>query len=45
MSKETFEYVLTIIAPRLQRTHPGLGMIPPEKQFLIAIWRMSIPDS
>jgi hypothetical protein len=45
ISRSTFEYILTIIAPRLMRTYAGLPMISPEKQFLIAIWRMATPDS
>ncbi|KAL6420744.1 hypothetical protein ACFW04_013865 [Cataglyphis niger] len=45
ISKGTFEYVLAIIAPRLKRAHIGLPMISPEKQFLIAIRRMTTPDS
>ncbi|KAJ1528142.1 hypothetical protein ONE63_008056 [Megalurothrips usitatus] len=45
MSRETFEYVLGVIADRLRRREPGLPMISPEKQFLITIWRMATPDS
>ncbi|KMQ83191.1 nuclease harbi1 [Lasius niger] len=45
ISRGTFEYVLTIIAPKLKRVHAGLTMISPEKQFLIATWRMATPDS
>ncbi|KAK3912072.1 Protein ANTAGONIST OF LIKE HETEROCHROMATIN PROTEIN 1 [Frankliniella fusca] len=45
MSRATFEYVLGVIGNRLARNQPGLAMISPEKQFLIAIWRMATPDS
>ncbi|XP_025162263.1 uncharacterized protein LOC112590332 isoform X2 [Harpegnathos saltator] len=45
ISRDTFEFVLLIIAPKLKRKYPGLGMISPEKQFFIAIWRMATPDS
>ncbi|RLU23306.1 hypothetical protein DMN91_003510 [Ooceraea biroi] len=45
ISRETFEYVLSLIGPKLRRNYPGLEMISPEKQFLIAIWRMATPDS
>ncbi|XP_072756876.1 uncharacterized protein [Anoplolepis gracilipes] len=45
ISKSTFEYILTIIAPKLRRTHAGQPMISPEMQFLIATWRMTTPDS
>ncbi|TGZ48709.1 putative nuclease HARBI1 isoform X1 [Temnothorax longispinosus] len=45
ISRVTFEFVLEIIAPKLRRNFPGLEMIYPEKQFLVAIWRMATPDS
>ncbi|XP_011630788.2 putative nuclease HARBI1 [Pogonomyrmex barbatus] len=45
MSRNTFEFVLSIIAPNLKRYYPGLEMISPEKQFLICIWRMATLDS
>ncbi|XP_071651150.1 putative nuclease HARBI1 [Temnothorax longispinosus] len=45
MLPETFEFVLGQIAERLQRTANGNEMISPEKQFLIALWRMATPDS
>ncbi|KAK3926698.1 Protein ANTAGONIST OF LIKE HETEROCHROMATIN PROTEIN 1 [Frankliniella fusca] len=45
MSRATFEYVLGVIGNRLARNQPGRAMISPEKQFLIALWRMATPDS
>ncbi|KAF5278234.1 hypothetical protein FQR65_LT15723 [Abscondita terminalis] len=45
MSRGTFEYILQIISVKLMRSYPGLGMIRPEKQFLLCIWRMATPDS
>ncbi|XP_011860033.1 PREDICTED: putative nuclease HARBI1 isoform X2 [Vollenhovia emeryi] len=45
ISRGTFEFILNIIAPRLKRTCWGMSMISPEKQFLIAVWRMATPDS
>jgi len=45
MLPETFEFVLGLIAEQLQRTANGNKMILPEKQFLIALWRMATPDS
>ncbi|KAJ8914251.1 hypothetical protein NQ315_003616 [Exocentrus adspersus] len=45
MGRETFDYILSIIGPRLKRLFPGTAMISPEKQFLIAIWRLATPDS
>lgn len=44
ISRNTFEYVFSIIAPKLKRKVEGT-IISPEKQFLIAIWRMATPDS
>lgn len=45
MLPTTFEFVLMLIAPKLNRTKPGYKSIPPNKQFLIAIWKMATPDS
>ncbi|XP_032690752.1 protein ALP1-like, partial [Odontomachus brunneus] len=45
INRDTFEYIFTIIAPRLKRISVGLPMISPEKQFLIALWCMATPDS
>ncbi|XP_012530109.1 putative nuclease HARBI1 isoform X2 [Monomorium pharaonis] len=45
MSRNIFEFVLSLIAPKLKRHHPGLEMISAEKQFLITIWRMASPDT
>ncbi|CAI6374943.1 unnamed protein product [Macrosiphum euphorbiae] len=45
MLPTTFEYVLTLIAPKLKRMKPGYKSISPNKQFLIAIWKMATPDS
>nr|XP_012233082.1 PREDICTED: putative nuclease HARBI1 [Linepithema humile] len=45
ISRGTFKFILAIIASRLKRIRTGLAMISPQKQFLIAIWRMATPDS
>ena len=45
MLPTTFEFVLTLIAPKLNRTKPGYKPVSPNKQFLIAIWNMATPDS
>lgn len=45
MLPTTFEFVLTLIAPKLKRIKPGYKSISPNKQFLIAIWKMATPDS
>ncbi|XP_071580767.1 putative nuclease HARBI1 [Temnothorax nylanderi] len=45
MLPQTFEFILGEIAEQLQRTTSGNEMISPEKQFLIALWRMATPDS
>ncbi|KAL6263110.1 hypothetical protein P5V15_005911 [Pogonomyrmex californicus] len=39
MFGNTFEFILSIIAPNLEK-YPGLEMIFPEKQFLICIWKI-----
>ncbi|XP_050065003.1 putative nuclease HARBI1 [Aphis gossypii] len=45
MLPKTFEFVLNIIVPKLVRKKPGCPTIKPNKQFLIAIWKMVTPDS
>lgn len=45
MKRETFDYILQYIKPALLRTRSGQKPIAPEKQFLIAIWKMATPDS
>ncbi|XP_060874001.1 uncharacterized protein LOC132947783 [Metopolophium dirhodum] len=45
MLPTTFEFVLTLIAPKLNRTKPGYKSVSPNKQFLVAIWKMATPDS
>ncbi|KAF0700859.1 Uncharacterized protein FWK35_00035093, partial [Aphis craccivora] len=45
MLPETFEFVLNIIALKLVRKKPDCPTIKPNKQFLIAIWKMATPDS
>ncbi|CAI6373933.1 unnamed protein product [Macrosiphum euphorbiae] len=45
MLPETFEFILKIIAPKLVRKKPGCPTIQPNKQLLLAIWKMATPDS
>ncbi|XP_060855167.1 uncharacterized protein LOC132932831 [Metopolophium dirhodum] len=45
MLPETFEFILKIIAPKLVRKKPGCPTIEPNKQLLLAIWKIATPDS
>ncbi|XP_071574558.1 putative nuclease HARBI1 isoform X2 [Temnothorax nylanderi] len=45
MVPETCAYVLSCIEHKLQRTTFGTPMISPRTQFLLALWRLSTPDS
>ncbi|XP_071579491.1 putative nuclease HARBI1 [Temnothorax nylanderi] len=45
MRPGTFEYLLSIIGPKLQRETGGTPMISPRKQCLLALWRLTTPDS
>lgn len=45
MLPQTFEFILEEIGEQLQRTVSGNEMIRPEKQLLIALWRLATPDS
>ncbi|XP_067206929.1 putative nuclease HARBI1 isoform X2 [Linepithema humile] len=45
MFPRTFEFILTLISKKLIREKPGCPTISPKKQLLIAIWKMSTPDS
>ncbi|XP_018393379.1 PREDICTED: putative nuclease HARBI1 [Cyphomyrmex costatus] len=45
MLPETFEYILSIIEPKLQREVGGTPTISPKKQLLLALWRLATPDS
>lgn len=45
MVPETFEYLLSIIGPKLQREEVGVPMISARKQCLLALWRLATPDS
>ncbi|XP_043276044.1 putative nuclease HARBI1 [Venturia canescens] len=45
MLPDTFQYILSIIAPKLQRETRGTPMICPQKQFLLALWRFATPGS
>ncbi|XP_043283152.1 putative nuclease HARBI1 [Venturia canescens] len=45
MSRLTFNYILNLIKDSSTKSKSGRSMIPPERQFLIAIWKMATPDS
>ncbi|XP_071632125.1 uncharacterized protein [Temnothorax longispinosus] len=45
MRPGTFEYLLSIIGPKLQRETGGTPMISSHKQCLLALWRLATPDS
>ncbi|XP_011705164.1 PREDICTED: uncharacterized protein LOC105460420, partial [Wasmannia auropunctata] len=52
MSRETFDWLLTIIGPQLEKkSNPNLQMIPGrlpvnlETQLLITLWTLATPDS
>ncbi|CAG5083706.1 Similar to At3g55350: Protein ALP1-like (Arabidopsis thaliana) [Cotesia congregata] len=45
LCRSTFNFILNTIKPSLTRKISGSPMIPPEKQLLIAIWKMATPDS
>jgi len=45
MKRTTFDFILNIIKPSLLRSMAGRKTISPEKQFLIAIWKMATSDS
>ncbi|KYM80573.1 hypothetical protein ALC53_08971, partial [Atta colombica] len=45
MLPKTFEYILSIIEPELQRKVGRTPTISPKKQFLLALWRFATPDS
>lgn len=45
MTRSTFNFILHLIRPSLLKTKSGRKMIPPKKQFLIAIWKMATLDS
>ncbi|XP_071576255.1 putative nuclease HARBI1 [Temnothorax nylanderi] len=45
MKRTTFHHILHLIKPSLLRSKSGRKTLSPEKQFLIAIWKMATPDS
>ncbi|XP_020298879.1 putative nuclease HARBI1 isoform X2 [Pseudomyrmex gracilis] len=45
MQRSTFNYIFELLKNTLTRKKPGCQTISPEKQLLIAIWKMSTPDS
>ncbi|GAB1867408.1 Putative nuclease HARBI1 [Camponotus japonicus] len=45
IKRTTFHYILHIIKPSLLKSGSGRKTISPEKQFLVAIWKMVTPDS
>lgn len=43
---DTFEFLLKLISPMLERISPyGRNPLTPKKQLLMALWMMATPDS
>lgn len=45
MTFETFEHLLSILNPILERHTSGPLSVPPKKQVLAVIWLLATPDS